>query len=99
MQGNSAEGQCVMSIATGLNQQQESLWWDCSRPGTAARPSLRSGPTHSRRPKSLRDFVERGCGVMWTNTPTSAAPATICSLSFATHQYEIASLIDSTVGS
>jgi hypothetical protein len=48
-----------MSIATGLNQQQESLWWDCSRPGTAARPSLRSGPTHSRRPKSLRDFVER----------------------------------------
>ena len=86
-----------MSIATGLNQQQESLWWDCSRPGTAARTSLRSGPTHSRRPKSLRDFVERGCGDMRTNTP--ATPATIWSLPLVTHQYETEGLTDSPVDS
>src|SRR5882672_10485716 len=32
--------------------------WDCSRPGTAARPPLRSGPPQLRRDvqKSLRDF-------------------------------------------
>jgi site-specific recombinase XerD len=31
--------------------------WDCSRPGTAARPPLRSGPTRARRPKSLQAIL------------------------------------------
>ena len=56
-------------LATGLQASKAQLteilaklkWrrgWDCSRPGTAARPPLRSGPPRLRRDvqKSLRDF-------------------------------------------
>jgi hypothetical protein len=50
--------------------------WDCSRPGTAARPPLRSGPPRSDRgvQKSRRDFCRTGGFVHASCTANKKGP-------------------------
>jgi hypothetical protein len=51
--------------------EQRRRGWDCSRPGTPARPPLRSGPPRLRRDvqRSLRDFCRTRVGSSTRPTP------------------------------